>query len=1350
MLKEFMGKGLDDCTYKRGESGWSSSDHLYKMGRKSGETLAFLMLTFLQVALASDDVEIKPSINPAVVGDTLTLSLSPATSFKSGSWAVGESQILTWLGEQQAVFPSHNGRASVNVLTGVLTLSSVKVADSGVYIVQSTDPQLKANTSITVLEAISNVTLKVTPTSLMEFNSSAVMTCSVSSGSSLTFLWMNGSSDVTASDRVQLTNGSSILTITNVTRYDQGPFKCHTSNPISNGTSGSVNLTIIYGPDNMALTANGQNTTSFPAGSNLTMLCVAQSNPPAQLQWAFRGELVNTSGPLWELMSITKDHSGPYSCLAFNNHTNLNSTITKNILIATPSCGQKIEASQNPLPVGSTVTLTSNASVTTGAWLFDTDFIVFIIPGSFIVSNTWGSRVTFNSNTSSLTIRSLQIQDSGNYELLALNAFSAELTLFVQEPISGVTLKASETSLVEFNDTAVLMCSVSNGSSLSYVWMKDGSVITASEAVQFSDGGATLTITNVTRHYGGQFKCNVSNLLGSEVSAPVNLNISYGPSDATMTIMPVGYNHRTGSNITLSCSADSNPSAGIQWMVDGMLWANHVGPQLQLKMVTESDSGNYKCLFHNTVTMRFSSASAMIRIVKPLGAVHVNNTGGPAILGEALTLHCEVTGPVTMIKWWRDMQNISADSSTVLDMDNRTLTLNPVQLHDGGEYQCEAINEVSKMTSSPFKVEVNYGPMTPEIRGPYMALTGATVMLNCSSDSHPHSDIKWYFNDYLLANTSELTIGPLTLNMSGRYICKAYNSVTGKNNSAYTMLTVYAPVTTSIKAVEAYPIQNHTFTLTCETTGSVDSIIWMHDWFPMSADHRRTLSMDNNTLTFDPVMHYDDGHYQCVAYNPLSNFTSANFTLEVFFGPMMPTIVGPKAATLGENVTFRCDAASNPPSSFMWFFNVSSVASTSEYNTPPLTFEMMGMYTCMAFNNITGKNVTVNTMLAVVYPIIDVRIEMPNQPAIEGHVFMLTCDVTGPAQHVYWMKDGVPLHGDNRTTFSMNNKNVTFNPVYYNDTGKYQCVAFNAAVNKTSPPAMLYVNFGPETPIIKGPSYAEAGQQVYFHCSAHSMPPSHYTWWYNGSEVANTSMFRTSPLTLNMSGEYACRAYNNVTGKNSTNSQMLTVIEAVESLVITHNTIPIQTKNFTLTCEVTGPYDSIYWMKDNVNLSAKAFPDTHMFYYHTEDNMLHFLPLTSNDDGMYQCVASTKALNHLSNPYTLLGNYGPLSMHIIALDSAPIGITMLMKCVTDSRPDCEYIWFHNDLNEPLMAGSILSFPVTNESDGNYICRATNPVTNITLYQAKLFTAHAVGLHTQPKAALMMMGLLALSMNVFFN
>lgn len=99
--------------------------------------------------LASNVVEVTPSINPAVAGGAVTLSLSPSMNLKSGSWAQGDTFVINWLGDQQAVFPGHSGRASVNSTTGALTLSPLKLTDSGVYILLSGD--VTANTSVTVI-----------------------------------------------------------------------------------------------------------------------------------------------------------------------------------------------------------------------------------------------------------------------------------------------------------------------------------------------------------------------------------------------------------------------------------------------------------------------------------------------------------------------------------------------------------------------------------------------------------------------------------------------------------------------------------------------------------------------------------------------------------------------------------------------------------------------------------------------------------------------------------------------------------------------------------------------------------------------------------------------------------------------------------------------------------------------------------------------------------------------------------------------------------------------------------------------------------------------------------------------
>uniref|UniRef100_A0A3Q3LC98 CEA cell adhesion molecule 1 n=1 Tax=Mastacembelus armatus TaxID=205130 RepID=A0A3Q3LC98_9TELE len=817
-----------------------------------------------------------------------------------------------------------------------------------------------------------------------------------------------------------------------------------------------------------------------------------------------------------------------------------------------------IYASQNPIPVGSNVTIYSTASVTTGVWLFESTVIVISYPGTSIIANTWSNRITFNPTNSSLCIRSLGLNDSGVYTLDAVNLFNSKITLSVQVPISNVTLWAKATNLVEFNDTAVFICSVGSGTSLSYVWLNGSSVVTEGGRVQLSNGNTNLTIFNVTRYDVGPFACNVSNGVSHGASPSVNLNISYGPSDPAMMITPMASKciYRTGSSITLSCSAESSPPAMITWKVNDV-YLSHFGPQLQLQNATVNNSGDYVCLFYNNVTLRLNIASAAILIMGkvgfPISSVVVSPANGPAILNNPFTLQCEVTGPLGSIQWWRNDQLITSGNATFFHNDNKTLVLNPVYRSDNGVYQCQALNAVSNLTSSPYTVYVNYGPEDPVITGPNVAKTG-------------------------------------------------------------------------------------------------------------------------------------------------------------------------------DNITLTCSALSYPPSCYEWYFNSSVVANTSTYVTLPLTKDMSGKYTCMAYNNITGQNSTAYLMLDVI---------AQTNPAIVGHSYKLTCNVTGPATSVSWMMNDVPL--------DENNTDIIFNSLEISDTGVYQCLAMNAVGNMTSPPYNLLVNFGPETPIINGPQFAETGHSAHFSCSAQSQPPSQFTWLFNNRTVANTSQYIIDSSSLNMSGQYTCEAYNSVTENYSQSSIMLTVIEAIKSVIIKNDTVPINMKNLTLTCEVFGPYDSISWLKDNKTLNMNNSDAKFV------NNTLQFTPVTLNDDGTYQCVATNQVAPHKSPEYMLQVNYGPLSVNISGPNSAKPGLIVSWTCSATSRPNCYFKWFFNNQSVPLQDGSVIKISAIKDSEGNYTCKAWNPVTNITDYQTKAFTVgHASAIHFLSRGSLMLMGLLTLCVPVLFT
>lgn len=77
---------------------------------------------------------------------------------------------------------------------------------------------------------------------------------------------------------------------------------------------------------------------------------------------------------------------------------------------------------------------------------------------------------------------------------------------------------------------------------------------------------------------------------------------------------------------------------------------------------------------------------------------------------------------------------------------------------------------------------------------------------------------------------------------------------------------------------------------------------------------------------------------------------------------------------------------------------------------------------------------------------------------IFNNSFAMTCNIKGPVDSVYWIKDGVHMFPDTRHSLSNQNKTLTFNKLTLSDNARYQCVASNAVSNVTSMAYYLIVN----------------------------------------------------------------------------------------------------------------------------------------------------------------------------------------------------------------------------------------------------------------------------------------------------
>ncbi|XP_076847354.1 carcinoembryonic antigen-related cell adhesion molecule 1 [Brachyhypopomus gauderio] len=782
--------------------------------------------------------------------------------------------------------------------------------------------------------------------------------------------------------------------------------------------------------------------------------------------------------------------------------------------------------SSNPVAAGRNVTLTLNPATTiiAGNWLFEGNVMVFWYKEMFILEGSYGDRASFNSSSLQLSLGFVNVNDSGVYALQGASPpLRAQVVLSVQEPVTNVSFTVSQTNLVEFNDSVTLTCSA-HGTQLNFSWQNSSSAVTSGDRVQLSSGGSVLTITNVTRYDQGPFTCVVVNGVSNGTSGNIYFNISYGPSNLTMIATPQKTGYISGSDITLTCSADSSPSAWFFWSYNNISLSTS-GQNLQLTNATQNQTGTYTCTAHNTVTLRYTTASKTIFILDPVSSAIVTPSVNKPIFNMSFTLSCDIMGPVDSTYWEKNGMYLHSDSRILISNQNKTLLFTQLTLADDGDYQCVASNPVSNMTSVPYRLMVNYGPWNISVYGPAIAAASSSLALNCSASSQPPSKYTWNFNGSEVAAGSTYRIGALSLNDSGEYTCVAYNNITGRSSNATWELTVIDIISSATVVPSGNQIIfNMSFTLSCDIMGPVDSTYWEKNGMYLHSDSRILLSNQNKTLLFTQLTLADDGDYQCVASNPVSNMTSVPYRLMVNYGPWSSTISGPAIAEAGSNVTLKCSARSRPPSEYSWYFRGSNVAKGPVFETGLLSLSSSGQYTCVAHNNITAGSTSATWNLTVIKAVFSVVVT-PSMlvPLVSKHL-QLFCNITGVYSSIQWLKDGQAFSPTPTATISLDNTTLAFQPLQIVDDGIYQCAAENAIGNHISKPYKLNANYGPVSLTIT----AEVRLAIVLTCDAKSHPLSVYHWIFNNTNIGEGATIFISIMSA-LGSNYTCVARNPLT-----------------------------------------------------------------------------------------------------------------------------------------------------------------------------------------------------------------------------
>uniref|UniRef100_A0A096M998 Ig-like domain-containing protein n=1 Tax=Poecilia formosa TaxID=48698 RepID=A0A096M998_POEFO len=218
-----------------------------------------------------------------------------------------------------------------------------------------------------------------------------------------------------------------------------------------------------------------------------------------------------------------------------------------------------------------------------------------------------GSSLSFlwMKDSSELT-SSDRVQITTNEENSTLTIVNILLFLHLDGP-ENVTIEEHHEKGSDIN----LTCSSDSSPSAEYQWFLNGDHLSSSGPLLITDtdGGSNLTVINVTRYDDGSYSCNVSNPVSSANSDPVNVSVSYGPENVNLE--SPSQNYPEGSDIRLSCSADSRPPATFEWFFNGNVLPGS-GSQLELLNVQKNQSGNYSCQAFNSMTSRYQTSQVSV------------------------------------------------------------------------------------------------------------------------------------------------------------------------------------------------------------------------------------------------------------------------------------------------------------------------------------------------------------------------------------------------------------------------------------------------------------------------------------------------------------------------------------------------------------------------------------------------------------------------------------------------------------------------------------------------------------------------------------------------------------------